>query len=199
MCLADVTEQYSWMFDDVPTGKLPHDLSETGKRGPHWAVIETDRAVSRPNVLATGKPYETTRHSTTILANQRTGEGDVELSVSILIATSNVGAAGGLIWRAQNEQNYYLFQVSPLGKNNLALYQVVNGTRNQLDAATHPFSQSEWHTLWVVVLDDRFVATLDGRPVLDARDQKFRKGRFGLWSSGDGLTYFDNLNLKRLQ
>jgi hypothetical protein len=198
-CFAEFTEQHVWTFDDRPPGKLPPDFSERGNRGPHWAVIETEKAVSRPNVLATGKPYRATRHPTLILANQRTGEEDFELAVSFLTATHNAGVASGLIWRAQDEQNYYLFQVSPLGKNNLALYRVVNGVRSQLDVATRPFDQREWHTLWVVVLDDRFVGTFDGRPVLDARDPQFRKGRFGLWSSGAGFTYFDNLNLKKLK
>ena len=196
-CFADFTEQHVWTFDDVPPGKLPPDFSELGNRGPHWAVIGTEKAVSRPNVLATGKPYRTTHHPAIMLINQRTGEDDFELAVSFLTATNKAGATSGLIWRAQDERNYYLFQVSHLGQNNLALYQVVNGVRNQLDVATRPFDQSEWHTLWVVVLGDRFVATLDGRPVLDARDPEFRNGRFGLWSSG--LTYFDNLNLKRLK
>jgi hypothetical protein len=198
-CFADFTEQHLWTFDDILPGKLPPDFSEHGNRGAHWAVIEADKAISRPNVLATGKPDRTTRHPTIILVNQRTGGEDFELVVSFLTATDNAGAASGLIWHAQDEHNYYLFQVSLHGKNNLSLYQVVQGVRNQLDVATRPFEQSEWHTLWVLVLDDRFVATLDGRPVLDARDPKFRKGRFGLWSSGASLTYFDNLNLKKLK
>ena len=185
-CFADFTEEHVWTFDDVPAGKLPPNFSESGNPGPHWAVIETDKALSRPNVLAAGKPSRTTRHPITILVNQRTGEEDFELGASLLTATKNAGAASGLIWHVQDEHNYYLFEVSLLGQNNLALYRVA-------------FDQSEWHSLRVIVLDDRFVATLDGRAVLDARDPKFRKGRFGLWSSGVGLTYFDNLTLKILK
>jgi len=86
-CLADVTDQHVWTFDDVPAGKLPADLRESADRSPHWAVTEADRAVSRPNVLATGTPDRATPHPTIILATQPTGEEDFELAVSFLSAT----------------------------------------------------------------------------------------------------------------
>lgn len=202
MSFADSTDlETLWTFDDIPTGKLPANFapgSQSGNSGPRWRVIETDKALSPPKVLVTGKRSQNTGHPDVIFVNQLI-EGNFELSVSLLTATNKSGTGNGLMWRAQDNRDYYLLQVSPLGQNNIVLYRVVKGVRTLLDAVTRPFGQSEWHTLQVIVLDDRFVATLNGRAVLDGRDQRFTKGRFGLWSSGIGITYFDNLHLKKLK
>jgi len=196
-----------WTFDDIALGKLPANFAcpnQNGNRGPAWTVIESKKALNPPKVLAVGEHSRNTGHPTIILANEVTDD-DFELSVSFVRATSKSGAGSGLIWRARDERNYYLLQLNPLGRNNMTLYRVVKGVRTQLDACarvdavTRGFAQTEWHTLQVIVLGDRFVATFDGRDALDCRDQTFTKGRVGLWSSGSSLTYFDNLHLKKLK
>jgi hypothetical protein len=187
------------MFDDTPIGTLPSDFAagKNGNPGGGWTVIETATALSSPKVLAAGKVSQSIGHPTLVLVNQVIEE-DFELTVSLLL---KVNKSAGLLWTVQNERSYYLLQVSSAGQANITLYRVVKGVWTQLETTSteHSFTPSQWHTLRVIVLDDRFVATFDEHPVLDIRDHTFAKGRFGLWSSGSGTTYFDNLHLKRIR
>jgi hypothetical protein len=51
----------------------------------------------------------------------------------------------------------------------------------------------------MIALGGRFVVTMDGRSVVDERDSTFLKGRIGLWASGDGTSFFDDLRVKKLR
>jgi len=80
---------------------------------------------------------------------------DVDLEVSVLAVAGRGDIGGGLIWRAQDEQNYYLTRANPL-EQNIRSYRVVKGVRQQLANFNQIIPTSRWHALRVVVRGNHF-------------------------------------------
>ena len=101
---------------------------------------------------------------------------------------------GGLIWRAQDAQNYYITRANPL-EQNIRLYRVVKGVRYKLANYDHIISVDAWHTFRVVARGNHFQIIFDGQTVFDVQDETFQSGQIGLWTKADAVTYFDDLQL----
>jgi hypothetical protein len=54
----------------------------------------------------------------------------------------------------------------------------------------------QWHLLRVVAIDDHIQGWLDGAPLLDHRDTRFKAGRVGLWTKADSITAFNDLTIR---
>jgi len=52
------------------------------------------------------------------------------------------------------------------------------------------------HTLRVVDARGHIRANLNGQPLRDHQDSRFKAGQIGLWTKADSLTAFDNLEIK---
>jgi hypothetical protein len=73
---------------------------------------------------------------------------DVDLEVSVLAAAGRGDMGGGLIWRAQDERNYNLTRANPL-EQNIRLYRVVKGVRQQLAISSRSYRQAGgMHFVW---------------------------------------------------
>ena len=55
---------------------------------------------------------------------------DFDLTVSVLATAGKTDMGGGLIWRARDDQNYYITRANPL-EQNIRFYRVVNGVRHE--------------------------------------------------------------------
>ena len=119
---------------------------------------------------------------------------DVDLEVSVLAVAGRGERGGGLIWRAQDERNYYLTRANPL-EQNIRLYRVVKGVCQQLANFNQIIPTSRWHARRVVVRGKHFQVMSDGEPALDVHDPTFMSGRVGLWTTSDAVTYFDDRRL----
>lgn len=53
---------------------------------------------------------------------------DLELQVSFFAVAGKGDMGGGLIWRAQDDRNYYLTRANPL-EQNVRIYHVVKGVK----------------------------------------------------------------------
>ncbi len=105
-------------------------------------------------------------------------------------------ASGGIIFRAQDAENYYVVRANSL-EGNLRIYVLKDGNRTQLASATiEPPALKKWHTLEVSFSGATFKATLDGKAVVEATDATFRSGWCGLWTKADSVTLFDDLAMK---
>jgi hypothetical protein len=109
--------------------------------------------------------------------------------------------AGGIVWRWQDANNYYIARANAL-ENNVVAYKMVKGKRTDLKpvgagsgaygvkAAVTP---NAWHTLRIdfkgqdfIVRFDRDVATFTVRD-----DTLKQPGRVGVWSKADSITEFE--------
>lgn len=189
--------QRVWTFETDAVGSLPSGFSVgtlfDGSPAGEWRVIEAADAPSPPKVLAQ-QMNRGAEHAYKVVLVDGTTATDLDLEVSFRAISGKGDMGGGLIWRAQDDRNYYITRANPL-EQNIRLYRVVEGIRHQLSNFNQIIHVNKWHTLRVVSRGDHFQVFYDGTPVLDVRDQTFTSGRVGLWTKSDAVTYFDDLRM----
>lgn len=128
---------------------------------------------------------------------------DVDLSVRFKPVSGRVDQAGGLVWRFQNEDNYYLVRANAL-ENNVVAYKVQNGRRTDLpvkgEGRTYgkktDVPSGQWSTLRVTAAGSAFSVYFNGNKIYDVADSTFiGPGRVGVWTKADSVTEFDDLTV----
>lgn len=128
---------------------------------------------------------------------------DVDVAVRFRPVSGRVDQAAGLVWRYQNEDNYYIVRANAI-EDNVVLYKVQNGQRTDLPvkgegrtygkAAEVPGGQ--WSTLRVVATGARFEVYFNGAKLYEVEDTTFKgTGRVGVWTKADSVTHFDDLTV----
>jgi hypothetical protein len=100
--------------------------------------------------------------------------------------------AGGLLFRVQDKDNYYILRANAL-EDNVNFYIYMGGRRNTLKGADVKVQSGQWHELRVEVRASQFRGFLDGQQVVDATDDRFKTGAIGLWTKADSTTCFDDV------
>jgi hypothetical protein len=107
---------------------------------------------------------------------------------------------GGVIWRWQDTNNYYVARANAL-ENNVVAYKVVGGRRSDLKplgasagaygVPTRVASRA-WHRLRVDFTGPEFEVSFNGTLLFTVRDETILKaGQVGLWSKADSVTQFE--------
>lgn len=187
-------------FESDEIGKIPNGFSNqmtgNGALG-KWEVVKDDTAPSTPNVLAqTSEEYFGYHFNLAI--NEKEIYDDLELFVKFKGVKGREDQGGGPVWRYQDANNYYIARVNPL-ENNFRVYKVVNGNRIQMDSARLKVSSNEWHTIKIIARKDQIQCFYDGQPCLEVTDDTFHKGKIGLWTKADAVTYFDDLEVRPIK
>lgn len=100
---------------------------------------------------------------------------------------------GGLIFRAQNGNDYYVVRANSLD-NSVRLYRMDKGKRSQLASKDAPIEADKWHTLRVIAINDRFEVSLDGKLLFEATDRSLpQPGLMGVWSQADSITRYGSM------
>jgi hypothetical protein len=122
---------------------------------------------------------------------------DGTLTVRLRANEGVIDQGGGLIWRARDNDNYYIARYNPL-ETNLRVYHVKEGKRTQLqDAPDIVVPAGEWATLSVTHIGDHIVVALDGVEKLNVHDNTFTEaGAIGFWTKADAATSFDDLTVE---
>jgi Domain of Unknown Function (DUF1080) len=125
---------------------------------------------------------------------------DVELSVAFKAVEGKVDQGGGVVWRYQDQNNYYIARYNPL-ENNYRVYKVVAGKRTQLETKEGLKAPAgQWHTVSIRMAGNKIECSLNGQKYLEAKDDTFTKaGKVGLWTKADAQTYFDDFHAKELK
>jgi hypothetical protein len=193
---ADEVRTFTFARDDV--GKLPSGwtASRTGKgEGSVWKVVADPTAPSKKShVLA--QTAESPGSLFNLCVVNDTSYADVEITVDFKPMKGEKDQGGGVVWRYQDANNYYVARFNPL-EDNYRLYKVVAGKRIQLATKEDLTSPAgAWHTLKVTMKGDQIECTLNDKQYLEAKDSTFMKaGKIGLWTKADAQTYFDNLKV----
>jgi hypothetical protein len=99
--------------------------------------------------------------------------------------------AGGVVWRWQDGDNYYVARANAL-ENNVSLYYTASGVRHTIRYADAPVAPHMWHRLRVEFNGARFTVLLDGKRYIEADDNHITApGRVGVWTKADSVTAFD--------
>ena len=190
-----------WTFDaDAPDSLRQEFVIGTlvdGRPAGDCRVLRTDQAKSPPHVLGQmqGKGSE---HAYKVVLVKGTDGSDVDLEVSFFPVDGKADMGGGLIWRASDDRNYYLTRANPL-EQNVRIYRVVKGIRHLLQNFNQTISVKRWHTLRVITRGCQIRVLYDEGQVFDLCDNTFARGRVGLWTKSDAVTYFDDLKVRELK
>jgi hypothetical protein len=119
---------------------------------------------------------------------------DFHLSVRCKAERGDTDRACGLLFRADDSDNYFITRANAL-EDNIRLYTVIAGGRSQLASASHSVSSGEWHTLEVDAQGTEIKVSWDGAEVLAETNDTFMRGAIGVWTKADSITRFDDLVL----
>ncbi len=190
----------TWNFDGDASGQVPSKFVMgtffDGHPAGEWKVIETPRALSPPKVLAQLR-HKGAEHNYNLVLVEDINASNLDLSVSFLPMSGQADMGGGLIWRAQDDRNYYLTRANPL-EQNIRIYRVVKGIRHMLKNYDHIIDVRKWHSLRVIQQGCRVQVFYDDKQAFDLCDETFKEGRIGLWTKSDAVTYFDDLKFQIL-
>jgi hypothetical protein len=189
-------------FSQDPTDQPPKGFefgytAAVGKPG-KWTV----QSDGTNKVLAQTDPDSTRSRFPMAVLSDISG-ADVDLSVRFKPISGRVDQAAGLVWRYQNQDNYYIVRANAL-ENNVVLYKVEKGTRTDLpvkgEGRTYgkkaQVPSGQWSTLRVVAAGPRFDVYLSGTKLYEVEDSTFsQSGKVGVWTKADSVTQFDDLTI----
>lgn len=182
-------------FDREPAGLAPRGWTTgvTGKGTPRWTVEADETAPSPSNVLmqsGSGTFPWCVRDDTSIT--------DGSLDVSFKPISGREDAAGGLVWRWKDGDNYYVARANAL-ENNVSLYYTEHGKRVTIKYVDAPVAQNHWHALHVEFVGDHITVALNGKTYIDIRDAHIAgPGKVGVWTKADSVTSFDDFTYASL-
>lgn len=185
------------IVDKPPKGFEFAHTARVGKPG-NW-IVQNDGA---NKVLAqTDADSTRSRFPVAVLSDVVTADSD--LSVRFKPISGRVDQAAGLVWRYQNQDNYYIVRANAL-EDNVVLYKVENGRRTDLpvkgEGRTYgkktEVPAGQWSTLRVVAAGRLFEVYFNGAKLYEVEDAKFSQpGKVGVWTKADSVTQFDDLTV----
>lgn len=176
-------------FDSEETGALPSGWKSgvTGRGSPKWIVERDDSAPTPPNVL---KQSGSGTFPWCVRTDTSIENGSVEVKFKPI--SGGEDAAGGIVWRWKDGDNYYVARANAL-ENNVSLYYTQNARRNTIKYVNAPVAKNQWHTLKVDFSGNNIRVALDGKVYIEQEDSHIKgNGAVGIWTKADSVTAFDD-------
>jgi len=124
---------------------------------------------------------------------------NVNLSVSFKLLGGDTARGAGLLWRAQNTNDYRSVLVSAHHRE-IRLLGMEHGRATELAKAKATFDELNWNFLEVSVQGERVTVWLNELNALEMRDATPAKpGRVGLITHGDTVALFDDFHVQNGQ
>lgn len=183
--------------DQPPKGFEFGYTAGVGKPG-KWVV----QADGSNKVLAQTDP-DSTRSRFPVAVLSDISATNVDLSVRFKPISGRVDQAAGLVWRYQDQDNYYIVRANAL-EDNVVLYKVEGGKRTDLplrgEGRTYgkksDVPAGQWSMLRVVANGPVFEVYFNGSKLYEVEDKTFSKpGKVGVWTKADSVTQFDDLTV----
>ena len=189
-------------FDDNDPGVLPAGFTSslTGRGEAEQWVIRDDPGAPSGRRVAAQTSADKTNYRFPLLVHQAAEARDLDVSVRFKPVSGSVDQAAGLVWRYQDENNYYVVRANAL-ENNVVPYKVENGKRSDLPVKGAGSSygvraevhNGQWQSLRVTARGPHFDVYLNDQKLFEVEDETFTAaGRVGLWTKADSVTYFDD-------
>jgi REP element-mobilizing transposase RayT len=201
--LCEIAQRKGWTLHAAHVRSTHVHIVVTAVGTPERVMNDLKTAASRQ--LNRGFPAEKnrkrwTRHGSTLYlwTEQAVNEKVHYVLDGLKAVAGEHDLGGGIVWRYQDANNYYVVRMNPL-EDNYRVYKVVAGKRTQLDTKEDvKVASGTWHRLKIKMIGDHIECYLDGKKLLDARDGTFQgAGQVGLWSKADAQTYFDEAIVRR--
>jgi hypothetical protein len=189
-------------FSKTDAGNVPAgwEVTQTNKgAGSVWKVVADASAPSKTG-YALAQLASAPSKVFNLCVLKDTSFLDVEVHVDFKAIKGETDQGGGAVWRYVDANNYYIARLNPL-EENFRLYKIVNGNRIQLaskDGVKVP--DGKWHRLTIKHVGDHIECHLDGKKLLEQRDDTFKKaGRIGFWTKADAQTHFAGISAMELK
>ena len=126
-------------------------------------------------------------------ARATTGVSTGDQIVQARVKPTAIGAGGdpwfGLMVRRRDDSNYYF--VTARSSNVIQLRRRINGVPQVLDSAPFTFNLNTWHTLRLEAVGNLLRGYVNGVPLLEATDNTFATGKYGLVTSRTAANFDD--------
>jgi hypothetical protein len=190
-------------FESTQIGAAPEGWTATltGSGNPKWTVENDETAPSKSKVL-----QQSGRATYPLLLKDDTNIKDGFIEIKFKAIAGSQDRAAGVVWRARDANNYYVVRANAL-EDNFVLYKTVGGVRTVLDivgrkggyGVSVPVPANTWHSLRIDFKADRFIASFNGKQLLEVEDSTFTNaGKVGLWTKADSVTRFDRIEIRTL-
>ena len=121
-------------------------------------------------------------------------DGYVEVDGKVLYG--NFARVIGIIWRFQDEKNYYLLKASA-NTETIRAFRVVDGIRTAIESSSPQvyFTGDAWYLLRVEFSGNETRVMLNSNDVFTYTDDTFTEaGAVGLWNKWDSFVIYDNFS-----
>ncbi len=169
----------------------------TGRGGPgQWRVV-ADKTTNRDRVIEQSSTDRTEYRFPLAIYNAIVAK-NVDVSLSFRPVSGRVDRAGGIAVRVADADNYYVVRANAL-EDNVRLYRVVKGSRQQIGGADVKVTSDEWHTLGLKAEGDRLTVGFDGKTLFTMSDRTIANaGKVALWTKADSVTRFSQIAINVL-
>ncbi len=190
-------------FDDLAGGQIPSgwQIGATNQHGPlaTWQVVHDSTAPSGKQTLSLTSPNHNFGGTFNLCWTPKIQILNGVISVFFKANTGIEDQGGGMIWRVQDDDNYYISRYNPL-ENNFRVYYVKDGARRMLASARIALPAHIWHKLKIVQDGNKISGFLNDKKLLEVVDNTFMEsGGVGLWTKADAVTSFDDFSVKPLK
>ena len=163
-----------------PAGWL---CGSTGGGSPRW-TLEADASGLQVLKQSGNAPFPWCVKPDSKIAN-----GFVEVRFKALAGKED--QAGGVVWRWQDGDNYYVARANAL-ENNVSLYYTAGGRRHTIQYVNAPVAANAWHLLRAEFNGTQIRVLLDGKRYIEAEDSHIAaEGRVGVWTKADSVSIFE--------
>jgi hypothetical protein len=197
-------------FGEYPLEKTPPGFRSTvagsGKPGEWKTVMDEVPPTLAP--LSPNAPVVTRRAVLAQLARDGIDEhfpilvydeesfGDFAFRTRFKTVSGEAEQMAGIVFRFQDEKNYYVVRASSLGST-FRFYKVVNGERGPpLGPDKVEIPKGTWHELAIECKGNQIRSWLDGKELIPAlTDNSFASGKIGFWTKSDSVSYFSDAKI----
>ena len=196
-------------FGGFPTNQTPpgfHGTLAGGGKPGDWKIIASEvpsafapltsqtPVFNRRSVLAQLSQDPADERFPMLIYDKETFK-DFKLTTSFKIVSGGLEQMAGVVFRFQNESNFYVIRASALG-NNLRFYKVVDGLRGNLIGPELNISNGVWHTLAVQCQGNQITCWLNDHLAMPPlNDSTFPAGKIGFWTKSDAVSYFGDTTI----
>ncbi len=187
-------------FENTSIGKLPANwiMDETNPRKPlgTWRVIKDKTAPSGEKVLNLTKAKTNYGSTFNLCYNKKINFLNGEISVKFKAQSGVIDQGGGIMWRVQDGNNYYVARFNPL-EDNFRFYVVKKGRRYLIESTNIKLKKDSWNSMKIVQNGNYFQGYINNKKVLESKNDKcIKSGGVGLWTKADAFTSFDDFSVK---
>ena len=189
-CLTRAGQSAAMIIDigNDAIGPVEFDLSQG-----QWTVVRDTTAKTGLALEQSGVPTAEDRFPLAIY--KPASIKNVEINLRLKSDGGKSDRVGGVAMRLSSPQDYYLVQVDAL-RERILLTRVNGGVSEEIAGVDADITSHGWHTLTVRAVDNEFTVSLDGTWVFTGFDRTLSKpGRIALWTKGDSVTRFDQIEI----